>query len=185
MLKHSTSTDSKVLERIRGHRRGWVFTPAHLADLGSRNAVASALKRFKADGGMRSGLPLLFDGIIGQVEYDSISNTDDSTHFPRNWEVGQAGELMSKRWLSVDEIAAHLGVNPNTISKGVTRKSMPAHTVGRLWKFPAPRLAVMNLALRGIEADFGPEHADTFRRDLHPDLRADLQMANAEVRMWN
>jgi len=32
-------------------------------------------------------------------------------------------------------------------------------------------------ALRGIEADFGPEHADTFRRDL--------QMANAEVRMWN
>jgi hypothetical protein len=31
----------------------------------------------------------------------------------------------------------------------------------------------MNLAIRGIEADFGPEHADTFRRDLHPDLRAD------------
>ena len=29
-----------------------------------------------------------------------------------------------------------------------------------------------NLGLRGIEADFGPEHADTFRRDLHPDLRA-------------
>ncbi|HPG61399.1 MAG TPA: class I SAM-dependent DNA methyltransferase [Casimicrobium sp.] len=40
------------------------------------------------------------------------------------------------------------------------------------------RLAVMNLALRGIEADFGPEHADTFRRDLHPDLRADFVIAN-------
>src|ERR1044071_573484 len=40
------------------------------------------------------------------------------------------------------------------------------------------RLAVMNLALRGIEADFGPEHADTFRRDLHPDLRADYILAN-------
>ncbi len=39
------------------------------------------------------------------------------------------------------------------------------------------RLAVMNLALRGIEADFGPEHADTFRRDLHPDLRADYVLA--------
>jgi type I restriction enzyme M protein len=36
----------------------------------------------------------------------------------------------------------------------------------------------MNLALRGIEADFGPEHADTFRRDLHPDLRADFVIAN-------
>ena len=40
------------------------------------------------------------------------------------------------------------------------------------------RLAVMNLALRGIEADFGPEHADTFRRDLHPALRADYVLAN-------
>jgi type I restriction enzyme M protein len=40
------------------------------------------------------------------------------------------------------------------------------------------RLAVMNLALRGIEADFGVEHADTFRRDLHPDLRADYVLAN-------
>ena len=40
------------------------------------------------------------------------------------------------------------------------------------------RLAVMNLALRGIEADFGPEQADTFRSDLHPDLRADYVLAN-------
>ena len=36
----------------------------------------------------------------------------------------------------------------------------------------------MNLALRGIEADFGSEHADSFRRDLHPDLRADYVLAN-------
>jgi type I restriction enzyme M protein len=40
------------------------------------------------------------------------------------------------------------------------------------------RLAVMNLAIRGIEADFGSEHADTFLRDLHPDLRADYVIAN-------
>lgn len=40
------------------------------------------------------------------------------------------------------------------------------------------RLAVMNLALRGIEADFGREHADTFRNVQHPDLRADYVLAN-------
>jgi type I restriction enzyme M protein len=40
------------------------------------------------------------------------------------------------------------------------------------------RLALMNMALRQIEADFGPEQADTFRRDLHPDLRADYVLAN-------
>ena len=31
MAKHPTSADSKILDRIRVHRRGWVFTPAHLA----------------------------------------------------------------------------------------------------------------------------------------------------------
>jgi type I restriction-modification system DNA methylase subunit len=37
---------------------------------------------------------------------------------------------------------------------------------------------MMNLAIRGIEADLGEEHADTFRRDLHPDLRADFVLAD-------
>jgi type I restriction enzyme M protein len=40
------------------------------------------------------------------------------------------------------------------------------------------RLALMNLAIRGIEGDLGPEHADTFRRDLHKDLKADFVIAN-------
>jgi type I restriction enzyme M protein len=40
------------------------------------------------------------------------------------------------------------------------------------------RLAVMNLAIRGIEADFGTENADTFKRDLHKDLKADFVIAN-------
>ena len=40
------------------------------------------------------------------------------------------------------------------------------------------RLARMNLAIRGIEADLGPRHADTFREDVHPDLRADFVLAN-------
>jgi type I restriction enzyme M protein len=40
------------------------------------------------------------------------------------------------------------------------------------------RLANMNLAIRGIEANLGPEHANTFHRNLHPDLRADYVLAN-------
>ncbi|MBS1856131.1 MAG: SAM-dependent DNA methyltransferase [Acidobacteria bacterium] len=40
------------------------------------------------------------------------------------------------------------------------------------------RLAQMNLAIRGIEAHLGGEHADSFRRDLHPDLKADYVLAN-------
>lgn len=40
------------------------------------------------------------------------------------------------------------------------------------------RLAKMNLAIRGIDSNLGKEQADTFHRDLHPDLKADYVLAN-------
>jgi type I restriction enzyme M protein len=40
------------------------------------------------------------------------------------------------------------------------------------------RLAHMNLAIRGIEANLGAQPADSFLRDLHPDLKADYILAN-------
>ena len=40
------------------------------------------------------------------------------------------------------------------------------------------QLALMNLAIRGIEVNLGSEHADSFHRDLHPDLKADYILAN-------
>lgn len=43
--------------------------------------------------------------------------------------------MTDDRWLSVDEIATYLGVKRDTIYKWIERKGMPAHKVGRLWKF--------------------------------------------------
>ena len=40
------------------------------------------------------------------------------------------------------------------------------------------RLAQMNLAIRRIDADLGPQPADSFHHDLHPDLKADYLLAN-------
>ncbi|NBB80275.1 MAG: N-6 DNA methylase, partial [Verrucomicrobia bacterium] len=40
------------------------------------------------------------------------------------------------------------------------------------------RLAAMNMAIRGIDFNFGKQPADTFTNDQHPDLRADFVMAN-------
>ena len=42
---------------------------------------------------------------------------------------------MAERWLSVAEIAEYLGVKRDTVYKWIERKAMPAHKVGRLWKF--------------------------------------------------
>lgn len=45
------------------------------------------------------------------------------------------------------------------------------------------RLAKMNLAIRGIDANLGGEHADSFHHDLHKDLRADYILANPPFNM--
>jgi len=40
------------------------------------------------------------------------------------------------------------------------------------------KLAAMNMAIRGIDFNFGKEPAGTFTNDQHPDLRADFVLAN-------
>lgn len=48
------------------------------------------------------------------------------------------------------------------------------------------RLAAMNMAIRGIDFNFGREPANSFTNDQHPDLRADYVMANPpfNIREW-
>jgi type I restriction enzyme M protein len=67
---------------------------------------------------------------------------------------------------SVKFIQAHSGNRHNIAVYGQEATS-------DTWK-----MAKMNLAIRGIDADFGPYHADTFTNDLHPTLKADFIMAN-------
>jgi type I restriction enzyme M protein len=45
------------------------------------------------------------------------------------------------------------------------------------------RLASMNMAIRGLDFDFGAEAANTFVAPQHPDLRADFVMANPPFNM--
>lgn len=40
------------------------------------------------------------------------------------------------------------------------------------------KMAKINMAIRGIDADLGPYNADTFTNDLHPTLKADYILAN-------
>lgn len=50
------------------------------------------------------------------------------------------------------------------------------------------KMAKMNMAIRGLEANFGPYQANTFLNDLHPTLKADYIMANPPFNVsewWN
>lgn len=70
-------------------------------------------------------------------------------------------------------IEAHSG-NRNTIS--VYGQESNADT----WK-----MAKMNMAIRGIDANLGPYQADTFFNDLHKTLKADFIMANPPFNIKN
>lgn len=42
---------------------------------------------------------------------------------------------MEDRWLSVDEVAEHLGIRRDTVYKWIERNGLPARKLGHLWKF--------------------------------------------------
>lgn len=42
---------------------------------------------------------------------------------------------VTEPWLSADDIASHLGVTKDTVYTWIAEKNMPAHKIGRLWKF--------------------------------------------------
>lgn len=42
---------------------------------------------------------------------------------------------MEDRWLSVGDICTYLGVSNDTVYRWIEKQDMPAHRVGRLWKF--------------------------------------------------
>ena len=40
-----------------------------------------------------------------------------------------------ERWVSVDDVAAHLGVAKDSIYRWIEERGLPAHRVGRLFRF--------------------------------------------------
>jgi excisionase family DNA binding protein len=58
--------------------------------------------------------------------------------------------------MSVEEIAGYLGVSKDTIYGWITKRDMPAHKVGRLWKFKSDE--VDSWVRAGKASDEGSEH---------------------------
>ena len=42
---------------------------------------------------------------------------------------------MAEPWVSVDDVATHLGVAKDSVYRWMKTKGLPAHRMGRLWKF--------------------------------------------------
>lgn len=42
---------------------------------------------------------------------------------------------MAEPWVSVEDVANHLGVAKDSVYRWIENKGLPAHKIGRLWKF--------------------------------------------------
>ena len=43
--------------------------------------------------------------------------------------------MNTEPWVTAEQVAQHLGVVKDTVYRWRERKSLPAHKIGRLWKF--------------------------------------------------
>lgn len=59
--------------------------------------------------------------------------------------------MAEDRWLSVEEIAEHLGVSKDSVYAWITSKHMPAHRIGKKWGFR--KIEVDDWVISGEAAD--------------------------------
>jgi len=43
--------------------------------------------------------------------------------------------MPTEPWVGVDDVAKHLGVAKDSVYRWIERRRLPAHKIGRLWKF--------------------------------------------------
>lgn len=56
------------------------------------------------------------------------------------WAIERGRANVAEPRLSADDIAARLGVTKDTVYTWIAEKAMPAHKIGRLWKFQASEI---------------------------------------------
>ena len=49
-------------------------------------------------------------------------------------------EQIAENWISITEAATHLGVKVDTIRAWIKKTDIPAHKIGKLWKFKISEL---------------------------------------------
>lgn len=62
-------------------------------------------------------------------------------------------QMKNEPWVSLDEVARHLGISRDTVYRWIENRGMPAHKVGRLWKFQVSEVDLWVRAGKAQETD--------------------------------
>ena len=132
------------------------------------------------DHGADDVLGRVYEYFLGQFAGKETGKDAGAFYTPR-WVVKLLVEMLEPYKGRVYDPAAGSGgmfVQSAEFVKAHGGKRTDISVYGQEYTDTTWKLAKMNLALRGIEADLGPRSADSFTEDLHPDLRADFVIAN-------
>lgn len=132
------------------------------------------------DHGADDVLGRVYEYFLGQFAGKETGKDAGAFYTPR-WVVKLLVEMLEPYKGRVYDPAAGSGgmfVQSTEFVKAHGGKRTDISVYGQEFTDTTWKLAKMNLALRGIEADMGPRSADSFAEDLHPDLRADFVIAN-------
>jgi len=91
--------------------------------------------------------------------------------------------MNEERWLSVEEIATHLGISKETIYRWLEKRRIPAHRVGKLWKFRTTEVDEWSLTLnieffgtlKYLEIAQHDSSSGNFHSKLYEDFRLDAK----------
>jgi excisionase family DNA binding protein len=81
---------------------------------------------------------LLLDLVAGRFDPAQSASSIERIHWQGIYETRKNSVrkvIVPESWLSAEEVAEHLGVIKDTVYSWIATKGMPAHKVGRLWKF--------------------------------------------------
>lgn len=139
------------------------------------------------DHGSDDVLGRVYEYFLGQFAGKETGKDAGAFYTPR-WVVRLLVEMLEPYKGRVYDPAAGSGgmfVESSKFVKAHGGKRTDISVYGQEFTDATWKLAKMNLALRGIEADMGDRSADSFTQDLHPDLRADFVIANPPFNVSN
>lgn len=192
MGKHANSTDSRLISRIRGMKPGTVFMPRQFYDLGTRNAVASALKRIKAAGHVRQLSRGMYDRpivnpLLGEVPPSSaaIAKAIERAEKARVQPSGASAANILGLSEQVPGRTVYLtSGSPRVVQIGkrriVFKRAAPINMAGAGTKAGLIVSAMRHLGRTHIDA----EALDTIRRNIAPEERRSVARDISHAPAW-
>lgn len=182
----------KIIKRVRGKGRGWVFTPKDFLDLGTRASVGMALTRLLNSGSIRRIGRGLYDYPMVHDKLGLLSPDADmivqALAIQSGYKVVESGAMAANRLGISTQVPAKLSY----ATSGASRSKKVAGQAITLKRSRAPILDDASLqanAVLQVLAHLGKANVDdraiqTLAGRLNgPDLRA-LKMARSQMTGW-